>query len=42
MSPEEDGEPWEPVVMYEANGQRYLHVSLRAVRQRTESAADRA
>ena len=38
MSPDEDGDPWEPVVMYEADGQRYLHVALRAVRERPESA----
>ena len=34
MSPDDPGDPWEPVVVYEAEGQRYLHIGLRAVRER--------
>jgi CubicO group peptidase (beta-lactamase class C family) len=31
LSPDTDGEPWEPVVVYEAQGRSYLHLGLRAV-----------
>jgi CubicO group peptidase (beta-lactamase class C family) len=35
LSPHTEGEPWEPVVIYRANGRRYLHVGLRAVPEAT-------
>ncbi|HKE68479.1 MAG TPA: serine hydrolase domain-containing protein [Nocardioidaceae bacterium] len=33
MRPDDDGDPWLPVVFYESGGQHYLHTGLRAVRR---------
>ena len=33
MSPDDEADPWLPVVFYESGGQHYLHTGLRAVRR---------
>ena len=33
MRPEEDADPWRPVVFYESAGQHYMHSGLRAMRR---------
>ena len=33
MKPDDEGDPWQPVVFYESDGQDYMHAGLRAVRR---------
>ncbi len=33
MRPEDETSPWEPAMFYEAGGEKYLHVGLRAIRR---------